>query len=375
MSREHQVMYELERKRREEIERQRAGEYVQSAYKRLCREFDRMLEQEYDAYVPDEMERIRQYIRDVEEQSLQDVFAARDTMRQALSVVSNMSYIVRCAKEEFQRQELVRYEQLQRQREEMKSRLLDFYYEKIASIRNPIVINFSVQDLNLLKESIEKGDVTSENDVELHIKQITGNAEASARIWKEEKQDKERMQILQSLIDSGITEVEEEKFENQKKKDQLIQQMRQLKKEVSAATREEDVSSRLRDIRKEMDSTLIDEKVRKETVRAIIKSLEKQDFTVSKPRIFGEGKDSYVLVKATRPSGKQVSCKINLEGKLNYRFDQYEGMTCLEDIAQFNVDLVKIYSINLSDERVIWENPDRISRTQSIAAEENRRNV
>ena len=36
-------------------------------------------------------------------------------------------------------------------------------------------------------------------------------------------------------------------------------------------------------------------------------------------------------------------------------------MTCLKDIEKFNVDLEKVYSIKLSDERVLWENPDKLS--------------
>jgi len=32
-----------------------------------------------------------------------------------------------------------------------------------------------------------------------------------------------------------------------------------------------------------------------------------------------------------------------------------------KDIEKFNVDLEKVYSIKLSDERVLWENPDKLS--------------
>ena len=37
-------------------------------------------------------------------------------------------------------------------------------------------------------------------------------------------------------------------------------------------------------------------------------------------------------------------------------------MTCLKDIEKFNVDLKNIYSVKLSDERVIWTNPDEIGK-------------
>ena len=36
-------------------------------------------------------------------------------------------------------------------------------------------------------------------------------------------------------------------------------------------------------------------------------------------------------------------------------------MTCLKEIEKFNVALDEIYSIKLSDERILWQNPDRLS--------------
>ena len=37
-------------------------------------------------------------------------------------------------------------------------------------------------------------------------------------------------------------------------------------------------------------------------------------------------------------------------------------MTCLKDIQKFNVDLENIYSVKLSNERVLWSNPDEIGK-------------
>lgn len=52
---------------------------------------------------------------------------------------------------------------------------------------------------------------------------------------------------------------------------------------------------------------------------------------------------------------------MDLCGKIAYKFDNYQGMTCLKDIEKFNVELEQVYSVKLSDERVLWENPDRLS--------------
>ncbi len=32
----------------------------------------------------------------------------------------------------------------------------------------------------------------------------------------------------------------------------------------------------------------------------------------------------------------------------------------MKDIEKFNVDLENIYSVKLSDERVLWQNPDKL---------------
>ena len=83
---------------------------------------------------------------------------------------------------------------------------------------------------------------------------------------------------------------------------------------------------------------------------------------------------NYVRIVAKKPSGKRVQCRLDLHGKLIYRFDEYEGMTCLKDIEQFNVELEQVYSVKLSDERVLWENPDRLSKDFNSVANPKRRN-
>ena len=48
-------------------------------------------------------------------------------------------------------------------------------------------------------------------------------------------------------------------------------------------------------------------------------------------------------------------------------------MTCLKDIKKFNVDLQQIYSIKLSDERVLWNNPDKLERDANSTPQTDRR--
>ena len=99
----------------------------------------------------------------------------------------------------------------------------------------------------------------------------------------------------------------------------------------------------------------------KQEIAEEVKQLKKQEFTVEKPQLVQTDGKNYVKIVAKQPSGKRAICNVDLCGKIAYKFDNYEGMTCLKDIEKFNVDLEKVYSIKLSDERVLWENPDKLS--------------
>ena len=375
MSHEYDARYELERKRREELERKRAADFSEKAFKEISARFSEMKNEEYDSYIPDEMGELERNMKSIANLLQTDIFEARRLCYQVQNSLDSMAFLIRSAKEEFARQERLRYEEIQRQKADAKSKLEEFFYAQLSQIKNPAIANFAVQDLENVKAKIQNEEISSEEEVVQEIKNVCEQADEKARKWKEEKLAKEKVTILIGQIDSAIKDAESEKFENADNKKRLISEMETLKDCVTADSSEFEITEKLNSIRSSVDDSLIDEEVRRETVKAIIKELKSQEFTVEKPQIFGTGKDSYVLIKAKKPSCKQASCKISLEGKLNYRFDKYEGMTCLKDIEKFNVDLEKIYSVKFSDERVIWENPDRLSRTQEAASDTQRRNM
>ena len=370
MSHEYDAIYELERKRREELERKRAAEFSEKAYKEISARFSEMKNAEYDSYIPDEMGELERNMKSIANLLKTDVFEAQSLCYQVQNSLSSMDFLVRAAKEEFARQERLRYEEIQRQKAEAKSKLEQAFYTQLGEIKNPAVANFAVKDLESIKSKIQNEAISSEEELAKQLKIVCEQADERAKKWKEEK-----IAILSAQIDSAIKATESEKFENADNKNKLINEMKTLKDSLTAESSESEIVEKLNTIRSSVDDSLIDEEVRRETVKAIMKELKSQEFTVEKPQIFGTGKDSYVLIKAKKPSGKQATCKISLEGKLNYRFDKYEGMTCLKDIEKFNVDLEKIYSVKFSDERVIWENPDRLSRTQEASSDTQRRNM
>ena len=73
---------------------------------------------------------------------------------------------------------------------------------------------------------------------------------------------------------------------------------------------------------------------------------------------FAYDSEDIVVIQARRPSGNQAKFKIELDGKVRYEFDNYRGQSCKEDMVKVLPRLSEVYGVDLSDERVIWSNPD-----------------
>lgn len=109
------------------------------------------------------------------------------------------------------------------------------------------------------------------------------------------------------------------------------------------------------------DQAIVDEESRRAAVRAVFASLQQAGFAVDDPYL-EDGDGGSVVVSARKPSGGQAQFRIGVEGGLVYKFDHYEGAACKQDLNQVLPMLQQIYGITLSNERVLWDNPDRLSR-------------
>lgn len=106
------------------------------------------------------------------------------------------------------------------------------------------------------------------------------------------------------------------------------------------------------------DEAAVAEAVRREAVLAVHQALEDAGFVIDKPRRVREGGLDEVVLRAARPSGAEAVFRIDLGGAMHYEFDRYEGTACRADIERVVPALESVYGIRLSDERVLWENPD-----------------
>lgn len=239
--------------------------------------------------------------------------------------------------------------------------------QKIKSQSNPKVACSESVNLILKMRALESDYRVKD---EIRIKKIMQEEE------KKRLERKNRIDALISSADDLNSKVAEEKI-SKDDKNSLCKRISKIKEELSLLDVNKEIQTvsfenQFIEIQSQIDEYAIKEDARRECVKAVFKILKSQDFTVAKPKVQDDGT---VMIIASKPSGKTAKCVVDIEGKMNYRFDHYAEMTCLNDIEKFNVDLKKIYSIELKDEQVIWENPDRISHQINESHDEKRRTL
>ena len=110
-----------------------------------------------------------------------------------------------------------------------------------------------------------------------------------------------------------------------------------------------------------MNAAIIDEKIRKETLKVIIKAIKERGFIVdTKKNLKIDREKNIVKLVALKASGQTAEFEIQLNGKFMYHFEGYEGLACNKDITPFIEDLKSVYDINILHEEVEWSNPDKI---------------
>lgn len=147
--------------------------------------------------------------------------------------------------------------------------------------------------------------------------------------------------------------------------EEAIEEMRTGGVDESTINRVINQSSSFDEISEQVSSAITDERVRKETLKVIIKAIKARGFIVNtRKNLKIDREKNVVRLVALKASGQKAEFEIQLSGKFMYRFDGYEGQACKKDIEPFMNDLTSIYDINVLHEEVIWDNPDKILMQQ-----------
>lgn len=128
-------------------------------------------------------------------------------------------------------------------------------------------------------------------------------------------------------------------------------------------------------IREAASQEIVDEKVRRQALRVIIKAIQARGFIVDKQNIRIKRDTNEVILVALKVSGEKAEFRVFLDGKFIYHFQGYEGQACQKDIEPFMHDLEEVYGIHVTKQTDIWSNPDKIAsmKYQAVNTNKNRR--
>ncbi|WP_104637061.1 coiled-coil domain-containing protein [Helicobacter felis] len=229
------------------------------------------------------------------------------------------------------------------------------FYARLQEIKDPAIITYAKEDLALLQERLATFDglnADTARQIQADLEQVLQRAQAQAQA-NNAQQESQRQMWAQELehLKNEVAQIA-----TSPEQGALLAQIAKIT-EGLASQDFNTLESQIVQINAQADSLIVEENARKEVVISIVKTLRGHEFEVQAPVL----KEGAVIIKADRPSGKRVQCRIE-HGKIWYKFDEYEGLTCKEDIAKFEKELEEVYGFKLEDKKVLWENPDRISK-------------
>lgn len=370
MSREFDVMLEMQEARmrakqqRDEANRERVRISTSSFLARYKERLNNMKSEGLDQFIS--LNALETDIINAESNLFTDPFYAREI---SFSIGSYINELERNAKD-------IKKDQIALNKDE----LSDFYYSEIRNISDSLVIEFAKDELKEIKGNLKNYSGANldnyKRDMREKIMEATKNAKIKAEEYRRKKEKEVIREQAQIDLDNMENEIKKQNIDcenNKKKQEEILKQILMAKKALDDSNIEiGEIKNTINMTQSQTNEFLIDEETRREVVKSIINSLKLQEFDITKTALNEYGE---VLINAKRPSGKKASCKIALNGKMTYRFDHYEGQTCVKDIEKFEKDMEQIYSIKFNDRKQTWENPDRISKNAKDINQEDKKTL
>ncbi|MFJ5452435.1 hypothetical protein ACIPT4_05210 [Pectobacterium jejuense] len=365
MSRHEQALYQIERQRRQALFNQRVSETTQVYLDRYRNILNDVQNQGISQYVQEEFSALQSELETLTWLVNSDPAAARDrsialgqqihalprharAMRQA--VVEAERVAERVAEEAAREAIRQRIEQETKAREEVEN----VWQKELTNWGDPLARQLAFSALAELRRRLfDASHHTTVDQLQAELSHIRHEYEQRSR----ERRAQEYQTALASATEDSLQLCREQIAaasghapEHATALDATLDAARSLSPE--------ELSRRMVKITSELDTAVVDERCRREVVQAVYRSLEDAGFVTEKPRLVNTDDSNEVVIRAMRPAGAQAVFKIELSGKLNYKFDRYQGSACKNDIDTVLPRLQSIYGIQLSTERVVWENPD-----------------
>lgn len=349
MSRYEDMRYEMARRRRELAEN-RVRETTQGFVDRYNRVLADLQTEGLDEFVSEEFSALQAAVRRVERLQQSDAFAARDLSNEISARVYGLPRLargLRTAGERAQREaERLEQQRLDKAREELEHA----WQESLLSWRDPLVRQLARPELANIRNRLMGADSTTSIAV---LRQALESAHAQftkeAAVLREQQSRQADGEAAREMLAECRSRVAQAGPAAQA----LSQTI-----ENAAGLDDDSLKQQLREVNARLDEMVVDEACRREVVRAVYQSMTQAGFTVAPPKHDKtQGKDE-VIVTGRRPAGSTAVFRIELDGRLNYKFENYRGSACRTDIDRVLPTLQSVYGISLSDPVVHWVNPD-----------------
>ncbi|WML49149.1 hypothetical protein RCG23_03380 [Neobacillus sp. PS3-34] len=370
MSRASVTRYEIEAARRRQMHLTRVRETTVRFYEKYQNMYNQMVLDGFQDLVPSELQKVKGYLSEIERNLDANPEAARGSSFELGEFINSVRPLARAAEQEMVSKQRLRMQQMKEEMAKLEQETTKYYYDVVGRISDPVIQDFAFEDLQVLKKEIETEKSAQsihsiKQKIDKRVSEICVKAEQKANEWKERKKTEAAQEIQLSKLETNIELISADKKESEAEIQAILDSLQKTKQQIQSgsAVNLEDVSELIQEAIENAENKVMDERIRKETVKMIVKSLQEQGFVIQgKVSRSTENNEDVVKILARKPSGKQALCKVNLTGDFMYKFDHYEGQACREDEQLFKDKLTEIYGIKLTDERVIWENPERISK-------------
>lgn len=363
MSRADEYRYQVQRQRKQELDRQRVRETTRPFLERYRSVLNEVASQGLGDVIPAEFRELSSELRRMEALLESDPFAARDMSRSLGARFHGLPRFAREQRRSRQEAELAAAEafrnaqqaEIERQLQ-LRAELEVAWREGLSGWSTPVALNAAFIELQQLRERLlgNAANKMTSAQISAALREVRQRYEEDA-----ERQLQEMKMRVQREAVTDVLTLQREQLEQEANKDgcKRAAKLREaLAHAIGLAPAEQ--AEALNQLVQEQDEAAVDESQRREVVRAVYLSLQQAGFVLDRPEhLVSEGEDQ-VLIRARRPAGAQADFRVNLSGHLSYKFHQYKGKTCEKDVAPVMATLQDAYGISLSDKRVIWVNPD-----------------
>jgi hypothetical protein len=406
MSLSYEVDYDLIRRRRQEANESRVREATRPFLERYQDTLDQIRNEGLDEFVREEFDRIEHLLQEAWDLLDDEPFEARNASREVGNLIRGLGRRARDARngdrmrqrEEYHAQRAAeraaRQEEIERLREERaqemeadrerraeeieaaraarvaRAAFVARMSETIKSaLRDPVAYDLARDRAEALADRcadrINAGGVdvaVVEGEFVAELGKLAETAKAEADRWREGERAGHATEDAASKVEESLEAIRRNVTAESSEKlkgvlDGLLRIKEGLEKgEVKAEEAAEASDKAVDDCVEE----LVNEDVRRETLVALIGTVQSLGFVLLGEPEFTE--DGGVLVLARRPSGEECQFVVRADGGMRYAFENYAGTACRKDCAQVEAMLREAYGVVLSNERVIWENPDEVGK-------------